>query len=323
MRDIWYTELRKIVRDIKANEDTSVNTDKVLLAIKEGVELANLSRAEGLLALEARVSETRGLPREAELYDIILLICDGVDPESLEEICLATYFSSDLTGIDALIHIIYTMAALAIQIEENPYVIEKRLLALIPADMRLIYQERVQDEEEKRESIPDEEIDVRPIEKWYNGKSVFLSTDEGYYIEKALEYILLETDDRGIQRWLRDVDNSDLALLMRGVSGQTRQIIFKNMSKRLAIMIAEDMEHIGNVRILEITKAIQKTLNVLLQLITYGAITCPDNEVLLALSELFRMDAPKEPEPEKQNKLDALENLFQAYKTKGNRIISL
>lgn len=49
-------------------------------------------------------------------------------------------------------------------------------------------------------------------------------------------------DDRAIQRVLRDVDNSDLSIALKSANEDVQNTIFKNLSKRLAAMIKEDME---------------------------------------------------------------------------------
>ena len=60
----------------------------------------------------------------------------------------------------------------------------------------------------------------------------------------VFEDILL-LDDRAIQRVLRDVENSDLGLALKGANEQVQNAIFNNLSKRLAVMIKEDMEFMG------------------------------------------------------------------------------
>ena len=60
----------------------------------------------------------------------------------------------------------------------------------------------------------------------------------------VFEDILL-LDDRAIQRVLRDVDNNDLSIALKGSNEEVQNAIFKNLSKRLAAMIKEDMEFMG------------------------------------------------------------------------------
>ena len=81
----------------------------------------------------------------------------------------------------------------------------------------------------------------------------------------VFEDILL-LDDRAIQRVLRDVDNSDLSMALKGANEQVQAAIFKNMSSRLASMIKEDMEFMGPVRMKDVEEAQQKIVNVIRKL---------------------------------------------------------
>ena len=77
---------------------------------------------------------------------------------------------------------------------------------------------------------------------------------------------MLLLDDRAIQRVLRDVDNNDLAMALKGANEQVQNAIFKNLSKRLAAMIKEDMEFMGPVRMKDVEEAQQKIVNVIRKL---------------------------------------------------------
>ena len=81
----------------------------------------------------------------------------------------------------------------------------------------------------------------------------------------VFEDILL-LDDRAIQRVLRDVDNGDLAMALKGANEEVQNAIFNNMSKRLAVMIKEDMDFMGPVRMKDVEEAQQKIVNVIRKL---------------------------------------------------------
>ena len=81
----------------------------------------------------------------------------------------------------------------------------------------------------------------------------------------VFEDILL-LDDRSIQRVLRDVDNNDLAIALKGANEQVQNAIFNNLSKRLAAMIREDMEYMGPVRMKDVEEAQQKIVNIIRKL---------------------------------------------------------
>lgn len=87
----------------------------------------------------------------------------------------------------------------------------------------------------------------------------------------VFEDILL-LDDRAIQRVLRDVDNNDLALALKSSNEQVQNAIFNNLSKRLAVMIKEDMEFMGPVRMKDVEEAQQKIVNIIRKLEDGGEI---------------------------------------------------
>lgn len=77
---------------------------------------------------------------------------------------------------------------------------------------------------------------------------------------------ILSLDDRSIQRVLRDVENSDLALALKGAAEEVQNVILNNLSKRLAAMIKEDMEYMGPVRMKDVEEAQQKIVNIIRKL---------------------------------------------------------
>lgn len=87
----------------------------------------------------------------------------------------------------------------------------------------------------------------------------------------VFEDILL-LDDRAIQRVLRDVDNADLGVALKAANEEVQNVIFKNLSKRLAAMIKEDMEFMGPVRMKDVEEAQQKVVSIIRKLEDSGEI---------------------------------------------------
>lgn len=77
---------------------------------------------------------------------------------------------------------------------------------------------------------------------------------------------IISLDDRSIQRVLREVDNNDLAVALKGAGEEVQNVIFNNLSKRLATMIREDMEFMGPVRLKDVEEAQQKIVNIIRKL---------------------------------------------------------
>ncbi|MFQ9934397.1 MAG: flagellar motor switch protein FliG, partial [Lachnospiraceae bacterium] len=83
---------------------------------------------------------------------------------------------------------------------------------------------------------------------------------------------ILALDDRTIQRVLRDVQNDDLAIALKGANEEVQNTIFNNLSKRLSAMIREDMDFMGPVRMKDVEEAQQKIVNIIRKLEDTGEI---------------------------------------------------
>jgi flagellar motor switch protein FliG len=84
---------------------------------------------------------------------------------------------------------------------------------------------------------------------------------------------ILTLDSRAIQAVLRqDIDNRELAVALKGSSAELQNLIFANLSKRLAAMIKEEMEYMGPVRKTDVESAQQKIVNIVRRLQDTGEI---------------------------------------------------
>lgn len=79
-------------------------------------------------------------------------------------------------------------------------------------------------------------------------------------------------DDRAVQMVLREVDSKDLSLAMKGTSDEVSEKIYKNMSKRAAAALKEELEYMGPVRIRDVEEAQQKVVNIIRKLEEKGEI---------------------------------------------------
>ena len=83
---------------------------------------------------------------------------------------------------------------------------------------------------------------------------------------------ILSLDDKTIQRVLRDVDNNDLGVALKAATEEVQNVIFNNLSSRLATMIKEDMDFMGPVRMKDVEEAQQKIVNIIRKLEDSGEI---------------------------------------------------
>lgn len=79
-------------------------------------------------------------------------------------------------------------------------------------------------------------------------------------------------DDRAIQKVMREVDTQELAKALKAVDTEVQDKIFRNMSKRAASMLKEDMEFMGPVRLKDVEEAQQKIVSTIRRLEDSGEI---------------------------------------------------
>ena len=83
---------------------------------------------------------------------------------------------------------------------------------------------------------------------------------------------IIRLDDRSLQRVLREVDMKELGLALKGATEDLRTKFFKNMSKRAAEMLQEDMDYMGPVRVKDVEESQQKVVNIVRGLEEQGEI---------------------------------------------------
>lgn len=79
-------------------------------------------------------------------------------------------------------------------------------------------------------------------------------------------------DNRAIQRIIREVDNEDLKLALRVASDEVKDVIFKNMSQRMAETFEEEMEYMGPVRLRDVEEAQTRIVGTIRRLDEIGEI---------------------------------------------------
>jgi flagellar motor switch protein FliG len=83
---------------------------------------------------------------------------------------------------------------------------------------------------------------------------------------------IVSLDNRAIQRVIRDVDTNDLALALKVSSEEVQEVIFRNMSKRMAETFKQDMEFMGPVRLRDVEEAQQRIVGIIRRLEESGEI---------------------------------------------------
>lgn len=305
-------ELRKIHSEIRnkveGGDSTNHQEKESMLweAVKRMVELSNLARLEGLLALEEAVKDIPLESREEELRQLIVLLVDGTEPAIIEGIGLSRYYAHLYTDYEALRYFIYLEGALSIQAGDSPRVLEEKLKVMLPKDMYVRFsleQERVEQEKERQK-------EEKLIEKLCKGERLWNPGENGYYVTKLVDYVICDITDKELQRVMREVDNFTLAMAMKGMSGEARKHIFDNLSQRLAKLVAEDIMYMGPVRVVDILEAAQKILTIFIMLVEKGEIA-GKYEYLEPFYQVFHVDTKVQ--RQKNSKISQLKKMVEEY----------
>jgi len=83
-------------------------------------------------------------------------------------------------------------------------------------------------------------------------------------------------DDRSMQRLLREIRSETLLYALKLTDESLKAKIFKNLSRRAAQLLQEDLEVMGPVRLSEVEAAQQEILNNAKSLSERGEITLPN-----------------------------------------------
>lgn len=300
--DVFYSELREKVKEIEQVERArgevyALGRRKDLFrAIDAILSMSYIARREGLLALEETANEMTDDNFQGYLKDLVLYVVDGTDPEFVRELGFMRYFASNMSDYEGLIFLIYLEGMLAVQAGENPRIIEEKMKCMLPKKYVADFVKRREDtsyplpeyvkKAKEKEKEEDENIVQKAIEE--NGS---LDPREGYYFHaKLVEHLLLEINDRCVQRIFREIDNYDLVRAMKLLSPAAKQKIFNNLSERLGIMIAVDYKYATSVRAVDAVEALQNILNVGVRLSMCGEITVPSEGVLCVFNDALKED---------------------------------
>ncbi len=79
-------------------------------------------------------------------------------------------------------------------------------------------------------------------------------------------------DNRAIQRVIRDVNNEDLILALKVASEEVKDVLYKNMSSRMAETIKEEIEYTGPVRLRDVEEAQTRIVGIIRRLEEMGEI---------------------------------------------------
>jgi hypothetical protein len=173
------------------------------------------------------------------------LVLEGVQP-SLVKTTLEYYIlSGSYTGKDLLERCIIMEGVLAIQKGVNPQIIQELLLALFGEKGQEAYEAEFGDKKtDKLEAFFDKIKKDRAVNP----------------LGSKLGHTIMQLDDQSIQQCLKEISTVDLARALKGMQGEAKIKVFKNLPKRSAAILQETVQHLDLMRDSEMNEAQEKIL---------------------------------------------------------------
>ncbi len=223
---------------IRCSEDEK---SECIALVSQIVSMAKLAKRNGLLALvQESEAATSFLLRKG-----LQLVLEGVQP-SLVKTTLEYYIlSGSYTGKDLLERCIILEGVLAIQKGVNPQIIQEVLLSLFGEKGQQAYEAEFGDKKTDKlaaffEKIKEDRA-VNPL-------------------SSKLGHTIMQLDDQSIQQCLKEISTVDLARALKGIEGEAKIKVFKNLPKRSAAILQETVQHLDLMRDSEMNEAQEKIL---------------------------------------------------------------
>lgn len=256
--------LKRVYAELYKNKPNTEELKKIENMEKEILSLMNISRIEGLLALEDKVLENAENPRYNDLSQMLMLIVDGTEAELVFEIGMNRYFANQYQGVDALVYLIMLRGVLGIQEGLNPMILVDLLDAMVPEYLEV---HMTNEALENEGIIKSDEFYRKRIEKM-TGKDAPYIPDEKKKgsLSGQLEISFSQMEDLYVKRLLKEFDYCELAVFLKGSTGYIRKRVFENLSKKKANMIILEMEDKRSPSIREMEEVQNKVIKTLLNL---------------------------------------------------------
>ena len=300
--DFVYQELRKNIMEIENvdKSDKVAGEEKLMNTLRTIVKLGTIARKEGLLALEEATYALYENEPTAKEYDYLIqllsYVVDGTDPEIVNRVGTTLHIANNTTDYASLQELMCLQGALMIQFGENILMLQAELISMFPKSLRDVHMTKkdytldtydfLDEEEPTLEEKEVEEYNLqKEIDEYCAKEFPFPSDVKGYQSMCLADYIFNNFADRNIQRCLREINTSDVAYLVKGLSGTACRHIFDNMSPRLAAFILQDVQFMGRTSAHHVVDYTEEALRIITELIRtepFEFSNTAENDMILA-----------------------------------------
>jgi hypothetical protein len=235
---------------IRCSEDEK---SECIALVSRIVSMAKKAKRNGLLSLVQEAEETTHFLLRKGLQ----LVLEGVQHELVKTTLEYYILSGSYTGKDLLERCIIMEGVLAIQKGVNPQIIQELLLSLFGERAQEVFEAEFGDKKSDK------------LNTFFNK----IKKDRAITpLSSKLGHTIMQLDDQSIQQCLKEISTVDLARALKGVEGDAKIKVFKNLPKRSAAILQETVEHLDLMRDSEMNEAQEKILLIISGLEQQGGI---------------------------------------------------
>lgn len=207
--------------------------DQLLETRKEILFLSKVSQLDSILALE-EVSHMYYFEEDdfkKNIDDIISFIVDEVESPIIEEIAYTTFFSSGFTPLEQLKYLLYVSGLMDIRNRVSTDLINRRCLALFPAQLKKII--------DKRDEITEEQYhyDLEPVYQEVERICTLHNLHENK--DDDSEFMKLNGYALRVLCYDEKICTSEWVNVIKGISSEAKKKLFEEMPIEKQILFVE------------------------------------------------------------------------------------
>ena len=231
-----------------------MDSKEFALQFKEVWELAmsfsKIAQREGLLALEEVLDYEKAAKRDIVHFGLRFVV-DGTEDKIIDSI-LTNIINLETDEYVKTLKTIQKEAVLGILSGMNPRMLAHLLNSYVDNETVGVFEE---------------DKNIKPLKAMANNALFREEIDTSAFSE-----MILALDDRAVQKILREIDNQVLAKALKGCGEAVMEKVSKSVSRMAFIMLKEDMEYMGPIRLRDVEKSQEKILSIIKHLEDTGEI---------------------------------------------------
>ena len=182
-----------------------------------------------------------------------------MDPDEVEDISMLHYFTLNLHGYEAFRYLLTLYGVCSLLCGVKGLTVFEEIQRIYTPLYDIDAEMDLEEELEKISLI--EDLNKEEMTNLYESGLIPLLDRKQYFVVTMTEYSLKTMDEYFVSKMLRDLDEKQGALLMRGLSNKAAEKVRKNITSRLNVAIDEKLETMKGAKVEDIVNAMEQIFN--------------------------------------------------------------